>query len=124
MKGLDKLLYNLPEKEQLSALTISRHFHTLGIIFLKTISFSLVLQQKSKPVQMMSRIGTFRVAEIPSEKFRILEVPYASGPLSLWVLLPDDISGLEQVWVSENHKHSEILSAKKLFTIKLSQTHP
>uniref|UniRef100_A0A8D2N672 Serpin domain-containing protein n=1 Tax=Zonotrichia albicollis TaxID=44394 RepID=A0A8D2N672_ZONAL len=74
-----------------------RHFYTLGILFLKTILFSLVLQQESKPVQMMSQIGTFKVAEIPSEKCRILELPYASGRLSLWVLLPDDISGLEQL---------------------------
>uniref|UniRef100_A0A8D2N865 Serpin domain-containing protein n=1 Tax=Zonotrichia albicollis TaxID=44394 RepID=A0A8D2N865_ZONAL len=64
------LLYNLPEKQQ---------------------------SQESKPVQMMSQIGTFKVAEIPSEKCRILELPYASGRLSLWVLLPDDISGLEQL---------------------------
>lgn len=97
MKGIDGLLYNLPEKEQSSALPISRHFYTLGILFLKTILLSLVLQQESKPVQMMSQIGTFKVAEIPSEKCRILELPYASGRLSLWVLLPDDISGLEQV---------------------------
>lgn len=65
---------------------------------MKTILFSLFLQQESKPVQMMSQIGTFKVAEIPSEKCRILELPYASGRLSLWVLLPDEISGLEQVW--------------------------
>lgn len=98
MKGVNKLLYGLPEIEQLSALTVSRHFYTPGIIFVKTVLFSLVLQQESKPVQMMSQIGTFKVAEIPSEKCRILELPYASGRLSLWVLLPDEISGLEQVW--------------------------
>uniref|UniRef100_A0A8C5T017 Serpin domain-containing protein n=1 Tax=Malurus cyaneus samueli TaxID=2593467 RepID=A0A8C5T017_9PASS len=64
-------LHNLPVKEQLS--------------------------QESKPVQMMSQTGTFKVAEITSEKCRILEIPYASGRLSLWVLLPDEISGLEQL---------------------------
>uniref|UniRef100_A0A8C9MFP5 Ovalbumin-like n=1 Tax=Serinus canaria TaxID=9135 RepID=A0A8C9MFP5_SERCA len=56
-----------------------------------------ISEQESKPVQMMSQTGTFKVAEIPSEKCRILELPYASGRLSLWVLLPDDISGLEQL---------------------------
>uniref|UniRef100_A0A8C5WZP3 Serpin domain-containing protein n=1 Tax=Malurus cyaneus samueli TaxID=2593467 RepID=A0A8C5WZP3_9PASS len=55
------------------------------------------LPQESKPVQMMSQTGTFKVAEITSEKCRILEIPYASGRLSLWVLLPDEISGLEQL---------------------------
>uniref|UniRef100_A0A8C3TNY1 Serpin domain-containing protein n=1 Tax=Catharus ustulatus TaxID=91951 RepID=A0A8C3TNY1_CATUS len=62
----------------------------------QTIPFK-ISEQESKPVQMMSQIGTFKVAEIPSEKCKILELPYASGRLSLWVLLPDDISGLEQL---------------------------
>uniref|UniRef100_A0A8D2N849 Serpin domain-containing protein n=1 Tax=Zonotrichia albicollis TaxID=44394 RepID=A0A8D2N849_ZONAL len=62
----------------------------------QTVPFR-ISEQESKPVQMMSQIGTFKVAEIPSEKCRILELPYASGRLSLWVLLPDDISGLEQL---------------------------
>uniref|UniRef100_A0A8C3MNF2 Uncharacterized protein n=1 Tax=Geospiza parvula TaxID=87175 RepID=A0A8C3MNF2_GEOPR len=64
---------------------------------LQPSSQSSALTIKSKPVQMMSQIGIFKVAEIPSEKCRILEIPYASGRLSLWVLLPDDISGLEQL---------------------------
>nr|XP_041570499.1 ovalbumin isoform X2 [Taeniopygia guttata] len=62
----------------------------------QTVPFR-ISEQESKPVQMMSQIGTFKVAEIPSEKCRVLELPYASGRLSLWVLLPDDISGLEQL---------------------------
>ncbi|NXS36896.1 OVAL protein, partial [Pomatostomus ruficeps] len=62
----------------------------------QTIPFRIT-EQESKPVQMMSQIGTFKVAEITSEKCRIVELPYASGRLSLWVLLPDDISGLEQL---------------------------
>ncbi|TRZ17895.1 hypothetical protein HGM15179_009224 [Zosterops borbonicus] len=56
-----------------------------------------ITEQESKPVQMMSQIGTFKVADIPSEKCRIVEIPYSSGRLSLWVLLPDDISGLEKL---------------------------
>lgn len=34
---------------------------------------------------------------VPSEKIKILELPYASGELSMLVLLPDDVSGLEQL---------------------------
>ncbi|NWV15635.1 OVAL protein, partial [Ptilonorhynchus violaceus] len=62
----------------------------------QTVPFRIT-EQESKPVQMMFQIGSFKVAEITSEKFRILELPYASGQLSLWVLLPDEISGLEQL---------------------------
>ncbi|NWH43937.1 OVAL protein, partial [Fregata magnificens] len=54
-------------------------------------------EQESKPVQMMYQIGSFKVAVIASEKIKILELPYASGELSMFVLLPDDVSGLEQL---------------------------
>ncbi|KAM9304596.1 ovalbumin-like [Morus bassanus] len=54
-------------------------------------------EQESKPVQMMYQIGSFKVAVLASEKIKILELPYASGELSMLVLLPDDVSGLEQV---------------------------
>ncbi|NXX76245.1 OVAL protein, partial [Urocolius indicus] len=56
-----------------------------------------ITEQESKPVQMMSQTGSFRVAEVTSEKIKILELPYASGSLSMWVLLPDDVSGLEKL---------------------------
>ncbi|NXG56820.1 OVAL protein, partial [Hemiprocne comata] len=56
-----------------------------------------ITEQESKPVQMMHQIGSFKVAEIPSEKIKILELPYASGQLSMLLLLPDDVSGLEQL---------------------------
>lgn len=46
---------------------------------------------------MMCQNSTFKVARVAEEKIKILELPYASGELSLLVLLPDDISGLEQV---------------------------
>ncbi|NXF70861.1 OVAL protein, partial [Sclerurus mexicanus] len=62
----------------------------------QTVPFRIT-EQESKPVQMMFQTSSFKVAEIPSEKIRILELPYASGQLSLWVLLPDEISGLEQL---------------------------
>ncbi|NXS36894.1 OVALX protein, partial [Pomatostomus ruficeps] len=56
-----------------------------------------VTEQESRPVQMMCQNSTFKVARVAEEKIRILELPYASGELSLLVLLPDDISGLEQL---------------------------
>ncbi|KFV09892.1 Ovalbumin, partial [Tauraco erythrolophus] len=56
-----------------------------------------ITEQESKPVQMMYQIGSFKVAAVTSEKMKILEVPYASGELSMLVLLPDDVSGLEQL---------------------------
>ncbi|NWQ82423.1 OVAL protein, partial [Columbina picui] len=62
----------------------------------QTVPFR-VTEQESKPVQMMYQIGSFRVAELPPERMRILELPYASGMLSMLVLLPDDVSGLEQL---------------------------
>ncbi|NXT18394.1 OVALX protein, partial [Syrrhaptes paradoxus] len=57
----------------------------------------LFLQQESRPVQMMCQNSTFKVATVAAEKMKILEIPYASGELSMLVLLPDDVSGLEQL---------------------------
>jgi len=48
-------------------------------------------------VQMMCQNSTFKVAAVAAEKVKILELPFASGELSMLVLLPDDVSGLEQV---------------------------
>ncbi|NXL54344.1 OVALX protein, partial [Podilymbus podiceps] len=56
-----------------------------------------VSEQESRPVQMMCQNSTFKVAAVPSEKMKILELPYASGQLSMLVLLPDDVSSLEQL---------------------------
>ncbi|KAM4793672.1 ovalbumin-related protein X-like [Cyanocitta cristata] len=56
-----------------------------------------VTEQESRPVQVMCQNGTFKVARVAEEKIKILELPYASGELSLLVLLPDAISGLEQL---------------------------
>ncbi|KAF1432437.1 hypothetical protein FQV21_0013859, partial [Spheniscus demersus] len=57
----------------------------------------LFLQQESRPVQMMCQNGTFKVAVVAAENMKVLELPYASGQLSMLVLLPDDVSGLEQL---------------------------
>ncbi|NXN47465.1 OVALX protein, partial [Rhinoptilus africanus] len=56
-----------------------------------------VTEQESRPVQMMCQNSTFKVAEVAAEKMKILELPYVGGQLSMLVLLPDDISGLEQL---------------------------
>ncbi|XP_027538333.1 ovalbumin-related protein Y-like [Neopelma chrysocephalum] len=56
-----------------------------------------VTEQDSRPVQMMFQNSTFKVGRVAAEKMKILELPYTSGELSLLVLLPDDISGLEQL---------------------------
>uniref|UniRef100_A0A663FIE1 Ovalbumin-related protein Y-like n=1 Tax=Aquila chrysaetos chrysaetos TaxID=223781 RepID=A0A663FIE1_AQUCH len=56
-----------------------------------------VTEQESRPVQMMCQNSTFKVATVAAEKMKILELPYASGELSMLVLLPDDVSGLEQL---------------------------
>ncbi|NXA11311.1 OVALX protein, partial [Sapayoa aenigma] len=56
-----------------------------------------VTKQDSRPVQMMCQNSTFKVARVAAEKIKILELPYASGELSLLVLLPDDVSGVEQL---------------------------
>ncbi|NXL95610.1 OVALX protein, partial [Alectura lathami] len=62
----------------------------------REMPFSMT-KQESKPVQMMCQNGTFNVAVLPAEKMKILELPYASGELSMLVLLPDEMSGLQQI---------------------------
>ncbi|NWX51882.1 OVALX protein, partial [Steatornis caripensis] len=56
-----------------------------------------VTEQESRPVQMMCQSSTFKIAAVPAEKMKVLELPYTSGELSMLVLLPDDVSGLEQL---------------------------
>ncbi|NXC49292.1 OVAL protein, partial [Penelope pileata] len=56
-----------------------------------------ITENESKPVQMMHQIGSFKIATVASEKLKILELPYASGMMSMLVLLPDQASGLEQL---------------------------
>ncbi|NXE79804.1 OVAL protein, partial [Cochlearius cochlearius] len=62
----------------------------------QTVPFRMT-EQESKPVQMMYQIGSFKVAVVAAEKIKILELPYASGELSMLVLLPDEVSSLEQL---------------------------
>lgn len=46
---------------------------------------------------MMCMNNSFNVATLPAEKMKILELPFASGDLSMLVLLPDEVSDLERV---------------------------
>ncbi|XP_050183703.1 LOW QUALITY PROTEIN: ovalbumin-related protein X-like [Myiozetetes cayanensis] len=62
----------------------------------REVPFS-VTKQDSRPVQMMFQNSTFKVGRVAAEKIKILELPYTSEELSLLVLLPDDISGLEEL---------------------------
>ncbi|NXV14448.1 OVAL protein, partial [Cepphus grylle] len=62
----------------------------------QTMPFRMT-EQERKPVQMMYQIGSFKMAVVASEKMKILELPYASGELCMLVILPDDVSGLEQL---------------------------
>ncbi|KAM9286097.1 ovalbumin-like [Cariama cristata] len=57
-------------------------------------------EQESKPVQMMYQIGSFKLTVAASENLKILEFPYASGQLSMMVILPDEVSGLKQLETS------------------------
>ncbi|NXH18299.1 OVALX protein, partial [Bucco capensis] len=60
------------------------------------LPFSMT-KQESRPVQMMCQNSTFKMAVVSAEKIKILELPYISGELSMLMLLPDDISGLDQL---------------------------
>ncbi|NXP46123.1 OVAL protein, partial [Heliornis fulica] len=62
----------------------------------QTMPFRMT-KQESKPVQMMHQFGSFKVATMASDKMKILELPFASGVLSMLVILPDEVSGLEQL---------------------------
>uniref|UniRef100_A0A8C0F374 Serpin B10 n=1 Tax=Bubo bubo TaxID=30461 RepID=A0A8C0F374_BUBBB len=48
---------------------------------------------KTKPVQMMFLRDAFLIFHETTAKFKIIELPYVENELSMFVLLPDDISG-------------------------------
>uniref|UniRef100_A0A8D0KWW9 Serpin B10 n=1 Tax=Strix occidentalis caurina TaxID=311401 RepID=A0A8D0KWW9_STROC len=48
---------------------------------------------KTKPVQMMFLRDAFLIFHETTTKFKIIELPYVENELSMFVLLPDDISG-------------------------------
>ncbi|NXX36256.1 OVALX protein, partial [Nicator chloris] len=66
-----------------------------------------VTEQESRPVQMMCQNSTFKVARVPEDKLRVVELPYTGKEMSLFVLLPDDISGLAQL--ENNISHEKLM---------------
>ncbi|XP_078395665.1 leukocyte elastase inhibitor-like [Cetorhinus maximus] len=77
-------------------------------------------KDESKPVKMMHQKGTFNTTYVEEVATNILELPYVQNELSMFILLPDEISGLEKLqknltyekllkWISaENLDPSEI----------------
>ncbi|NXY37673.1 OVALX protein, partial [Pomatorhinus ruficollis] len=56
-----------------------------------------VTEQESRPVQMMRQNSTFKVARVAEDKIKVVELPYSQEELSMFVVLPDDISDLAQL---------------------------
>lgn len=72
------------------------------ILLMYKVIFCLnCFQTKTKPIQMMFLKEKFFILHETTMKFRIIELPYVENELSMFVLLPDDISdnttGLELV---------------------------
>ncbi|XP_027381950.1 serpin B4-like [Bos indicus x Bos taurus] len=51
----------------------------------------------SKPVQMMKQTNHFNFVSLEDVQAKILEIPYKGGELSMMVLLPDEVDGLQEV---------------------------
>ncbi|XP_038652590.1 serpin B6-like [Scyliorhinus canicula] len=89
-----------------------------------------VTKDESKPVKMMCQKGMFNTAYIVEVAANILELPYAQNELSMIILLPDEISGLEKLqkkltyeklskWTSTDNLHlSEVLVYLPKFTLE------
>eukprot|EP00061_Rhincodon_typus_P009762 g33511.t1 len=56
----------------------------------------IVTKNESKPVKMMCQKGTFNTAYIEEVATNVLELPYTQDELSMIILLPDEIGGLEK----------------------------
>lgn len=66
------------------------------------MSFDIVcsvnlLQSTSKSVQMMTQSHSFSFTFLEDLQAKILGIPYKNNDLSMFVLLPNDIDGLEKV---------------------------
>uniref|UniRef100_A0A8C3SR55 Serpin family B member 11 n=1 Tax=Chelydra serpentina TaxID=8475 RepID=A0A8C3SR55_CHESE len=62
-----------------------------------TITFCWSNDNPIKSVQMMYQKDRFKIAHIQEMNAQILMLPYAGKSLNMIILLPDDITGLEQV---------------------------
>lgn len=56
-----------------------------------------LLQDTSKVVQMMKRSNMFKFTSLEDMQAKILEIPYKDKDLSMVLLLPNEIDGLQQV---------------------------
>ena len=56
-----------------------------------------LLQDTSKPVQMMKQTSHFNFVSLEDVQAKILEIPYKGGELSMLVLLPSEVDGLQEV---------------------------
>lgn len=63
---------------------------------ISNISFDL-LQHTTKPVPMMFLSGKFNFTYIESVQTDVVELPYINNDLSMFILLPRDIAGLQKV---------------------------
>ncbi|NWH43948.1 SPB10 protein, partial [Fregata magnificens] len=78
-------------------------------------------KNKTKPVKMMYMRETFPVLIMETMNFKMIELPYLSHELSMFILLPDDIkdstTGLEQLERELTYeKLSEWTDSKKMTT--------
>ena len=56
-----------------------------------------LLQDTSKPVQMMKQTNSFKFGSLEDVQAKILEIPYKGEELSMMVLLPNEVDGLQEV---------------------------
>ncbi|KAH1176610.1 hypothetical protein KIL84_010312, partial [Mauremys mutica] len=82
-------------------------------------------QNESKSVQMMYQKDRFKIAHIQEMNAQILMIPYAGKSLSMMILLPDDITGLEQLFIFTMSSISEATTNFCLDFFKvLNEDHP
>lgn len=56
-----------------------------------------MLKTLTKPVQMMAQCSSFSFTLLEDLQAKIVGIPYKNNDLSMFVLLPNDIDGLEKV---------------------------
>ena len=65
-----------------------------------------LLQNTSKPVQMMKQRNKFNFMFLENVQAKIVEIPYKGKELSMFVLLPVEIDGLKKVRLVSPFLHS------------------
>lgn len=56
-----------------------------------------LLKNTRKPVHMMAQCGSFSFTHLEDLQAKLVGIPYKNNDLSMFVLLPNDIDGLEKV---------------------------